>query len=84
MRGWGEVSGPEGTPNGVDRLALAPAWVLFLPSDEQEYVLALVEIAKAARAAEKYVLCVTDPPCGDCDACRFHAALARLDSEGAK
>lgn len=36
---------------------------------------ALVEVARAAREARKYVHCVTDPPCGDCGACRFHAAL---------
>lgn len=55
-------------------------YVILTPEEQDT----LVEIAKAARAAEKYVLCVTDPPCGDCDACRFHAALARLDSGAAE
>lgn len=43
---------PKGTWVPVDVPAsdrLVPVWMLFLPNDEQDYALALVEVARAAR-----------------------------------
>jgi hypothetical protein len=96
MRGWGEVSGPEGTPNGVDRLAhlrqvaqaadngspwewehaypqrvtrigdvvlvaecfenpdMPSRFAEFIATFDPPVALALVEIAKAARAVNEH------------------------------
>jgi len=91
MRGWGEVSGPEGTPNGVDRLARIEEWVgngNFAPRDD---VLALVEIAKQARAVTDHHFDTCDLvlglspayPCS-CGIDALRSALARLDSGAAE
>ena len=79
------MSGPQGTPNGVDRLAeieaeLPAAWshlsVVHVRVDD---VLALVEIAKQARRCYERGLIEVTP-----DSEALEHALARLDSGAAE
>lgn len=46
---------------------------------ERDALRAVVEAAMALRLHE-VSWCLTDPPCGTCDACRFRAALSTLDT----
>ena len=91
------MSGPEGTPNGVDRLARMEAdarktlaedasssLALWKPwaMDRADDVLALVEIAKAARDVADHSWSSLDESMGTMIALR--SALARLDSGAAE
>jgi hypothetical protein len=73
------VSGPEGTPNGVDRLAHVRAYLVR--KDAPVFVEtfdALVEIAKQARRVVRCIDVERDVPYATAEALR--SALARLDS----
>jgi hypothetical protein len=48
---------------------------------EAPYLLDVIEAALAIRGRWEGALCITEPPCCACDACRFDRALAALDRE---